>query len=399
MGKGFSLGKVFGIKIDIDWSWLFIFVLVSWNLTTAFGQMHPDWGWTLRIATSAAAALLFFASVLAHELAHSLVARSRGLPVRGITLFLFGGVSNIQKHPPSPAAEFLIAVVGPITSGVLGVIFLVLSGLGLAPMAQGMTDPTQLAAQLGPVRSLLLWLGPVNLILGVFNLIPGFPLDGGRILRSIFWKLTDNLRQATRWASWVGQTIAWLMIAGGIAMVFGAQVPFFGSGLINGLWLAFIGWFLNSAAISSYRQIVIQDVLEGVEVRRMMREQMPTVSRDASVEELVHNHIMKFDDHSFPVVDGDEFVGTVTLEDVREISREAWGGTRVDEIMTPGEDVVWVSSDEEAADAFTKLSRRDVRQLPVLDQGQLVGVLSRRDIVRWLQFQSDRAFGRNPMLG
>jgi len=399
MGKGFSLGKIFGIKIDIDWSWLFIFILVSWNLTTAFGQMHPDWGWTLRIATSVAAALLFFASVLAHELAHSLVARSRGLPVRGITLFLFGGVSNIQKHPPSPVAEFLIAVVGPITSGVLGVIFLVLSGLGLAPMAQGMTDPTQIAAQLGPVRSLLLWLGPVNLILGVFNLIPGFPLDGGRILRSIFWKLTDNLRQATRWASWVGQTIAWLMIAGGIAMVFGAQVPFFGSGLINGLWLAFIGWFLNSAAISSYRQIVIQDVLEGVEVRRMMREQMPTVSRDASVEELVHHHIMKFDDHSFPVVDGDEFVGTVTLQDVREISREAWDGTQVAEIMTPQQDVVWVSSDEEAADAFTKLSRRDVRQLPVLDQGQLVGVLSRRDIVRWLQFQSDREFDRSPMLG
>jgi Zn-dependent protease len=399
MGKGFSLGKVFGIKIDIDWSWLFIFVLVSWNLTTAFGQMHPDWGWTLRIATAVAAALLFFASVLAHELAHSLVARSRGLPVRGITLFLFGGVSNIQKHPPSPAAEFLIAVVGPITSGLLGVIFLVLSGLGLAPMAQGMADPTQLAAQLGPVRSLLLWLGPVNLILGVFNLIPGFPLDGGRILRSIFWKLTDNLKRATRWASWVGQTIAWLMIAGGIAMVFGAQVPFFGSGLINGLWLAFIGWFLNSAALNSYRQIVIQDVLEGVEVRRMMREQMPTVSRDATVEDLVHNHIMKVDDHTFPVVEGDEFVGTVTLEDVREISREAWKETRVGEIMTPQKDVAWVSSDEEAADAFTKLSRRDVRQLPVLDDGQLVGVLSRRDIVRWLQFQSDREFGRSPMLG
>jgi Zn-dependent protease len=399
MGKGFSLGKVFGIKIDIDWSWLFIFILVSWNLTTAFGQMHPDWGWTLRITTSVAAALLFFASVLAHELAHSLVARSRGLPVRGITLFLFGGVSNIQKHPPSPIAEFLIAVVGPITSGVLGVIFLVLSGLGLAPMAQGMTDPTQIAAQLGPVRSLLLWLGPVNLILGVFNLIPGFPLDGGRILRSIFWKLTDNLKRATRWASWVGQTIAWLMIAGGIAMVFGAQVPFFGSGLINGLWLAFIGWFLNSAALNSYRQIVIQDVLEGVEVRRMMREQMPTVSRDATVEDLVHNHIMKVDDHTFPVVEGDEFVGTVTLEDVREISREAWKETRVGEIMTPQKDVAWVSSDEEAADAFTKLSRRDVRQLPVLDDGQLVGVLSRRDIVRWLQFQSDREFGRSPMLG
>ena len=399
MGNGFSIGKIFGIKINIDWSWLFIFFLVSWNLTTAFGQMHPDWGWTLRIATSVAAALLFFASVLAHELAHSLVARSRGMQVRGITLFLFGGVSNIQRHPPSPGAEFLIAVVGPITSILMGVIFVIITGLGLGSIGQGVADPTQIAAQLGPVRSLLLWLGPVNLILGVFNLVPGFPLDGGRILRSFFWKLTDNLKQATRWASWVGQTIAWLMIAGGIAMVFGARIPFFGTGLINGLWLAFIGWFLNSAAISSYRQIVIQDVLEGVEVRRMMREDMPTVSGDATVNELVHNHIMKVDDHSFPVVDGGKFVGTVTLQDVREIPRDTWEETRVHEIMTPQEDVVWVSSDEGAEEAFTKLGRRDVRQLPVLDEGQLVGVLSRRDIVRWLQFQSDREFGRSALRG
>lgn len=399
MKNGVTLGRIFGIEIKIDWSWLLIFTLVSWNLSTAFGEMHPGWNSTVRISTAVAAGLLFFASVLAHELAHSIVARSRGLTVRGITLFLFGGVSNIQRHPPSPLSEFLIAVVGPLTSIGLGILFMVLSGVGLGTVGQGVSDPSQLASSLGPVRSLLLWLGPVNVVLGVFNLVPGFPLDGGRILRSFFWKLTGNLKRATRWASWVGQTVAWLMIAGGIAMVFGAEIPFFGSGLISGLWLTFIGWFLNSAAVNSYRQIVIQDVLEGVDVQKMMREGPPTVSGGTAVTDLVHDYIMKRDDHAFPVVDGEKFIGLVTLADVRRIPRSAWENTRVDEIMTPGDDLVWVRPEEGAEEAFLKLSRRDVRQLPVLEENRLVGVLSRRDIVRWLQFQADQEFGQQPVLG
>jgi len=397
MKGGIRIGKILGIKIRLDWSWLLIFALVSWNLTTAFGQMHPNWNLSLQVGTAVAAALLFFGSVLAHELAHSLVARARGMPVKGITLFLFGGVSNIQENPPSPGAEFWMAIVGPITSFVLGLIFTLLSGLGMGSLSGRLQDPTSLAAGLGPVTTLLLWLGPVNLTLAVFNMVPGFPLDGGRVLRSILWKVTDNLKRATRWASWVGQTIAWLLITGGIAMVFGVTIPIFGSGLVNGLWLMFIGWFLNSASVQSYQRIVIQDVLEGVPVRDMMREEVPTVGSDITIRDLVHDYIMGEDDHTFPVVDEGRLVGLITLDDVRDVSRERWDQVRVREVMTPEEDVVTVSISDEAADAFERLTSRDVRQLPVLSGEQLAGALSRKDIIRWLSFASERDLGQGPL--
>lgn len=189
MRSGVHLGRVFGINVRLDWSWLFIFFLVTWNLATAFGNIHADWGVGLQVGVALAAALLFFASVLAHELAHSLMAEAQGVPVRGITLFLFGGVSNIQRNPPSPLAEFLITIVGPITSVALGILFILFSGVGLTSLGTKIVEPVNLVAEYGPITTLLLWLGPVNLILGVFNLVPGFPLDGGRILRSILWGL------------------------------------------------------------------------------------------------------------------------------------------------------------------------------------------------------------------
>ena len=233
------------------------------------------------------AALLFFGSVLAHELAHSLVARARGIPVRGITLFLFGGVSNIQREPPSAGAEFIMAIVGPLTSVVLGAILLVIGVASAGPLPNAAADPNQFLASLGPLTTLLLWLGTVNIVVGIFNMIPAFPLDGGRVLRSIFWAISNNLRKATRWASWIGQGIAWLMIVAGIAMVFGVQLPVLGTGPISGLWLAFIGWFLNSSASRSYQQVVVQDMLEDVPVRRLMRTNPPTVPPDITIDSLV----------------------------------------------------------------------------------------------------------------
>jgi Zn-dependent protease/CBS domain-containing protein len=389
MDRGFHVGRIFGININVDWSWLLIFGLVAWNLSAVFGQYHSDWGPVLRWGIAIAAALLFFGSVLAHELAHSITARNQGIPVRSITLFLFGGVSNIQRNPSSPRAEFLITIVGPITSIVLGIIFVLLANVTAGSVQLSMSNPQQLISQLNPLTTLLIWLGPVNIIVGLFNMIPGFPLDGGRVLRSIFWVITDNLRQATRWASWIGQGVAWLMIGAGIAMAFGVRIPFFGQGLINGLWLAFIGWFLNSASIQSYHQILVQDVLEGVPVEKMMRKGAPTVSPNSSVNSLVHDHIMGTDDHSFPVLDEDELVGLVTLQDVREVSRDKWEQVTVRQIMTPRDQLVTATPDEDASDAMTELSQRDVRMLPVLDHGKLVGVLRRRDIVRWMQIQSD----------
>lgn len=391
MHSGFRIGRVFGIDIRIDWSWLLIFLLVTWNLSSVFGEFHSDWGTTLRWGTAIGAALLFFVSVVAHELAHSLVAKAQGLPVRSITLFLFGGVSNIQRDPDSPQHEFLMAILGPITSIVIGGLLIWIVGMGTD--AKVLSNPVETIGRLSPLLTLLLWLGSVNVTLGIFNLIPGFPLDGGRVLRSILWAMTDNLQRATRWASWVGQGIAWLMIVSGVSMIFGVRIPFFGTGFSNGLWLAFIGWFLNSASARSYQRVVVQDILEGVPVKRMMRSDPPTVPSDRSVSSLVHDYVMKMDDHAFPVSDSGQLIGIVTLEDVRGVSREAWDTTTVREIMTSVDRLTTVAPDEDAADALNKLMQRDVRQLPVVRGGSLIGLLRRRDIVKWLQLHSELNLG------
>ena len=388
MGKGFGIGKLFGIHIRVDWSWLLIFLLTTWNLSNVFGQFHADWGPVMRGGMGIAASLLFFGSVLAHEMAHSLVARARGIPVRSITLFLFGGVSNIQREPDSPRSEFWMAVVGPLTSLVLGAILVILATIRVGTMGSVVSDPTQVVAALGPAFTLVAWLGSINIILGLFNLIPGFPLDGGRILRSILWAATGNLKRATRWASWAGQGIAWLMIVAGIGMAFGLSIPFFGTGLGSGLWLAFIGWFLSNASSQSYRRVVIQDILEDVPVARMMRECPPTVPSHISISSLVHDHVMKTDDHAFPVVDDGRLVGLVTLEDVRAVSRQTWDDTLVREIMTSADQLIAIGPQEDAAEALNRLMARDVRQLPVIENGQLAGCLRRRDIVKWLQLET-----------
>jgi Zn-dependent protease len=391
LGRGFGIGRLYGINIRVDWSWLFIFILVTWNLTVVFGQLHPDWGMTMRWAVAVIASLLFFVSVLAHEMAHSLVAKAHGIPVRNITLFLFGGVANIQREPESPRSEFLIAIAGPLTSLGIGIVMIVIATTGLFNGQAGGT-PVQMIANLSPANTILLWLGMINIILAVFNMIPGFPLDGGRVLRSILWALTNNLRKATRLASWVGQLVAWTMIVAGIAMAFGVTIPILGTGFISGIWLAFIGWFLNNASVQSYRQVKIKDILEGIPVTRLMRSDPPTVEPDCTVAELVYSHVMGTDDQAFPVLDNDRLVGIVTLDDVRRVPRPEWETVYVREIMTGGENLVTITPDNDAAEAMEKLLQRDVRQVPVVrNNHEFLGLLRRRDIMRWLQLNSESA--------
>ncbi|HEX2979001.1 MAG TPA: site-2 protease family protein [Anaerolineaceae bacterium] len=391
---GLRLGKIFGITVSIDWSWFFILILLTWSLAVSvFPTLHPEWSTGLYWGIGLIAAILFFLSVLAHELAHSLVAISKGLPVRRITLYLFGGVSNIEREPDTPAAEFLTAVVGPLTSIILGVIFLLLGRASLGDLPGALSNPTQIIRGLNPLGTILLWLGPINILLGIFNLIPGFPLDGGRILRSIFWALTNNLRKATRWATWIGQLIAWTFIVIGFAMVFGLKIPYFGTGVISGLWLAFIGWFLNNAATTSYQRVVIEDMLEGIPVTRLMRVDHPTVTADTSVADLVDHHFMGTDERAFPVVEENRLLGLVAMEDVRKVPRADWDNTQVHAIMTPIEKLEIVSPREDAFEAFNKLTQKDVRQIPVVQDGKLMGVLRRQDIMRWLQLHSDAVPG------
>jgi Zn-dependent protease/CBS domain-containing protein len=384
----FRVGKIFNINIDIDWSWLLIFGLVSWSLASTFGQIHPDWTAVMRWGMAILAALLFFISVLAHELAHSLVARAQGIPVRNIKLFLFGGVSNIQKEPASPINEFLVAIVGPLTSFILGGLFLLLGTGGIAVSNATATNMMDLLSQVGPINTIFLWLGSINILVGLFNLIPGFPLDGGRVVRSILWGITNDLKRATRWASWLGQGVAWLLIFAGMSMIFGVQIPILGSGFINGLWLIFIGWFLQNAAVQSYRRVVIQDILEDVPVKRLMNPNVPTVPANISVEEFVDNHLMSSDNRAFIVYDDDKMLGLVTIEDVRKVAADSRRSTLVRNVMTPSEEMVVVAPEEDVTDAFERLQTKDIRQLPVVAGDRIVGLLRRKDIVRWLQFQS-----------
>ncbi|HZU82327.1 MAG TPA: site-2 protease family protein [Polyangiaceae bacterium] len=383
---GLRLGRLFGIEIAVDYSWLFIAVLMTWSLTAAFSRWHPDWPGATSLVIALAATLLFFASVLVHELAHSLVARRFGLEVSSITLFLFGGVSNIEREPSSAKAEFLTAVVGPITSIVLGVILLVLASVagGLPPGVAA--DRTAALASFGPAATLLTWLGSINVVVGVFNLIPGFPLDGGRILRSAIWGATRDLHAATRWASAVGQAIGWCFVVLGVAIAFGANVPFFGRGLVAGLWLAFIGWFLSSAAAQSWYRQLAHEALEGVPVSRIMRPPGPMVRGDTDLTTFVNEWLMRSEDHAFLVEDdAGRPVGLVTLSDVRGAPRDRWSQLRVDALMTPIGRLTTTSPREDLAVALDKLARTDVGQLPVVDGGQLVGMLLRRDVARWIE--------------
>jgi Zn-dependent protease/predicted transcriptional regulator len=321
-------------------------------------------------------------------MAHSLVAKARGVPVRNITLFMFGGVSNIQREPSSPISELLITIVGPLTSFFLGFIFLVLGTGSIALSNMNVMNATTLLSELEPVNTILLWLGSVNILVGLFNLIPGFPLDGGRIVRSILWGITGSLQKATRWASWLGQAVAWTIIFAGMSMLFGVRIPILGTGLINGIWLIFIGWFLQSAASQSYRKVVVQDILEDIPVKSMMSSDVPVVPANITVDALIDNYLMKSDNRAFVVYDDDKMIGLVTIDDVRKVSPQSRKLVVVQDVMTPSKKMVVIAPEEEAAEAFYRLQSEDIRQLPVVQQNEIVGLLRRKDIIRWLQFQS-----------
>lgn len=381
---GFRIGRVFGIDIRVSWSWVFIFVLLTWNLFAVFSQWHHDWPRFEALMIAGAAALTFFGCVLLHELAHSVVAMRFGVHVRSITLFLFGGVSNIEREPPSAGAELLIAIVGPITSIALGIGFLVLSVAMTGSMTHG-SDAVSAVARLGPFETLLVWLGPINVLIGVFNLIPGFPLDGGRVFRAIVWKLTGNFHTATRLASAMGQAIGWLFIAGGIAMTFGVHVPFFGTGFGSGLWLAFIGWFLHGAAVQTTNRLALDEALTGMTVDQLMQRHGPVAAPELSIATLVQTHLIPGDDRALPVVRDGTLLGLVSISDVRAVPPAEWATTRVESVMRRVDALTIATPDEPLAKAFEDLATHDIDQLPVVVNGKLVGMLRRRDVTRWLE--------------
>jgi Zn-dependent protease/CBS domain-containing protein len=383
---GISLGQLFGVGVRIDWSLLIIFALIVFELGAAvFPRWHPEWGTALIWTMALAAAVLFFTSILVHEFSHALVARQQGIPVRRITLFLFGGMTHLEAEPSSPKAEFWMAVVGPIVSMLIGVAATA-AGVALvgAPLQAAIdrADPAAVQAAFasaGPLATLLLWLGPINLLLGIFNIIPGFPLDGGRVLRSVIWAVTGNLRKATRWASLVGQLFAWTLMAFGV-------INFFAGAWISGIWLLLIGWFLNNAARMSYQHLLVRQTLESVPITQVMRSSFTSLPPDLSIERFVHEHALPSDQLVFPIERDDELLGTVSVEQIRGIPREAWPTTSVQQVMVPEAQLPTLPADAGAERALVELARGDVNQLVVVEGRKLLGLVRREDLTRWLDF-------------
>ena len=361
------LGKILGIEVRLDYSWFIIFTLITGSLVQRFIFKGMDI--TTSVVIGILTSLLFFASVLAHELAHSFVARANGVPVHSITLFIFGGMARIAQEPKRPRDEFFMALAGPAASIAIAILF------GAIWFATSNLSK--------PIAALASWLGLINGILAIFNLIPGFPLDGGRVLRSIIWGITGNLRKSTRVASITGRGVAYIFIFVGIWRIF------FQRDWLGGLWIAFIGWFLENAAANSYRQVALRDTLQGHTVREVMVTDGPYIPHNLMLEELVHDYILHTGRRCFPVVDEERVLGIVTLHDVKEIPKERWNSTTVSEIMTPLEQLQTVHPDDGLFDVLERMTREDVNQLPVIDYGKLVGMVARDNVLSFIHTRTE----------
>lgn len=381
--------RIAGIDVTVDWSLLIIFAIITTSLASGeFPQWHPQWSPLTSWLTALAAAVLFFASVLAHELSHSLVGRANGVQIKRITLFVFGGMAQMEHEPGRWPAELWMAIVGPVTSLAIGLLCLFAADLGAAAgaAAQAGNAPEleRLLASLDPGRTLLLWLGQINIVLAVFNLVPAFPLDGGRVLRAILWGATRDLRRATRWASALGQAFAWTLIAAGIAMILGVSLPYFGRGAGNGIWLAFIGWFLNNAALMSYRQVLTRERLHDVPVGRLMLTNLETVWPDMPLDMFVSNFVLRTDQRAYPVLAGERLAGLICQRDVERLQPAQRHSLSVRDVMKPADQLIVVGVDDDASDVLELLAKRDINQVLVVTEGRVAGLVRRADILRWL---------------
>lgn len=362
MGGTLRVLTIRGIPINIHVSWLVIYGLITWTLAVGyFPRALPDLPAAAYWANGLLAAFLLFVSVLLHELSHSLVATKYGLSVRGITLHVFGGVSELEDEPPSPGAEFLIAVVGPITSFAIAAVLWAISAAGFVH------------AWMQAVLTYLVW---VNTAVGVFNLVPGFPLDGGRLLRAALWRWTGTLGRATHIASRVGVVFAFALMALGVFQILGGNV-------LGGFWLILIGVFLRTAADASYSQTALQQALARLPVRDIMTRDVVSVAPEATVEQLAE-HFWSHHVTSFPVVDNGTVLGIASVQQVHQVPREQRMQRRVDTLMRPLTDELVIGPEDSVFDALGKATRNGVGRLAVLEDARLVGYLSLKDITHVL---------------
>ena len=373
MKSSFRLFRIAGIDIGIHYTWVFVFVFFTWTLSQGyFPGQYAGWSTVTYWITGAIAALLIFVSVLLHELAHSLVARTKGIPVHSITLFILGGVSNLEEEPQKPWAEFSMAIVGPATSLVLSFIFWGITRL----MGNAST----------PLAAIISYMAVINLYLGVFNLLPGFPLDGGRVLRSILWGSTGSLVRATNIAARIGQVFGWALI--GLGVFFMISVSLF-----NGLWIAFIGWFLNSSADASRKDIKLTERLSHIKVKELLNPNFETISPEATVQEMMMNILRKQQGRAVPVCRDGQLAGIITITDVKKVPPEEWVVTTVKQIMTGGP-LYTVSPEDNLNTAMTLIAKHDINQVLIRDQDKCAGLLTRADIIRFIQMSQEMGLPR-----
>jgi Zn-dependent protease/predicted transcriptional regulator len=368
-----KLGRIFGIDIGLHYSWFIIALLITLSLGTHFGANHPEWPTSVVWASAVITGFLFFASLLVHELSHALTARARHLPVGAITLFALGGVSRVERESEDPESEFLIGIVGPVTSVLVGFACL---AVGVATGWSPGAEPGQ------PLHAVLVWLGYINFVLAAFNMIPGFPLDGGRVLRAIVWAVTHDARKALRVATRGGQIVAFLFIVWGL-------LQFFASSNIGGLWIMLIGWFLMSAATATYVRSEAMDLLRDVPASALMTRECPVVEPSTSVDDFVFGHLLRTGRRCFLVADGDRIAGLVTLGDLKSVPRAEWDRTPLARVMRPIAEVRTVSPEAPASEVFETMTAKDVHQVPVVDHGVVRGVVSRGDLMRVLQAKAE----------
>jgi Zn-dependent protease/CBS domain-containing protein len=369
--------RVFGIDILIHWSWLAIFVLLLWWLAEGFyGDVDRYEYWSTATVWMAAGVttLLFFISVLLHELSHSLMARRLGLPVASITLFIFGGVSSLTKEPDDAGQEFQVAIVGPLTSFVIGGICAAIT-IALHLNDKGAT----------PVGAVAEYLAIINVAVGIFNLLPGYPLDGGRVLRSALWARSRSMLKATRWAATAGTTISFGLIALGVLSVLAGN-------FIGGVWFMVIGWFLRNTSEQSYQQLLYRNTMEGTLVRDVVNRTYEGVPPDVSIADIVADYMVVRGQRCVPVVVAGDLLGIVSMADLRDIPRDQWASTSAYRAMTPRERLYAVRPEDELILAMELMAQHDVHQLPVIGaQNSFEGFVTRADVIRLVQVRTEIA--------
>jgi Zn-dependent protease/CBS domain-containing protein len=366
-GKRWRLFRLVGIPIYVDLSWLLIFVLVAYSLTDQFSHDAPGLTWYEYVALAVVTAVAFFSCIVLHELGHAVVARATGLPMRGITLFIFGGVAEMTEEPKSAGGEFVMAIAGPVVSAILGGVFLLLWAVG---SAASWPEPALVAFK---------YLGAINVMLLLFNLVPAFPLDGGRVLRSILWGVTGNLRKSTYWASLLGRGFAWLLILGGIFRILGGD--------LNGLWWMLIGWFVNNAAKGSYQQVVLRQALGGEPVRRFMNPQPIVVPPETSLRDFVEDYVYRYHRKAFPVGAEGRLEGYVSTQMLSQYPRDEWQTHSVADVMERDWKALSIGPGDDALKALSQMQRTGLSRLLVVEGDQLVGIVSLKDLLRFLQLK------------